>query len=285
MTRNDLLFSIPLGDWVDSIVRWMIRSWDAFFDVIGDILTKIYEAIYWVLATPPFWAIIIVFALLAFFAKGWKLAVGTVLGFLLVYGMFQWDNAMTTLALVIEASVIATLFGVPWGIAAARVKWVSRITRPIMDFLQSMPAFVYLIPFVMIFSAGIVPGIVSTVLFAIPPAVRFTELGIRQVDESVVEASYAFGATPGRVLRQVQLPLAMPTIMGGINQVIMLSLSMVVIAGMVGGGGLGNAVVASIQRVNISLGAEAGLSVVILAMFLDRVTSAFGNKTKRSAKN
>ncbi|WP_394263154.1 ABC transporter permease [Trueperella sp.] len=261
----------------------MIRSWEVFFDFIGKILIEIYQAIYWVLSTPPFWVLIIVFAALAFFAKGWKLALGTALGFLLIYAMFQWDNAMSTLALVIEASVIATIFGVPLGILAARVRWISYLTRPVMDFLQSMPAFVYLIPFVMIFSAGIVPGIVATVLFAIAPAVRFTELGIRQVDASVVEASYAFGATPGRVLRQVQLPLAMPTIMGGINQVIMLSLSMVVIAGMVGGGGLGNAVVSSIQRVNISLGAEAGLAVVILAMFLDRVTSAFGSKTKRTS--
>lgn len=283
MTRNDLLFSIPLGDWVDTIIRWMMAAWDGFFDVIGEILIRIYDGIYWALATPPFWVLIIVFAAIAFFAKGWKLALAAAIGFLLIYGMFQWDNAMMTLALVIESSFIATLFGVPLGILAARVRWVSQVTRPVMDFLQSMPAFVYLIPFVMIFSAGIVPGIVATVLFAIAPAVRFTELGIRQVDPSVVEASYAFGATPRRVLRQVQLPLALPTIMGGINQVIMLSLSMVVIAGMVGGGGLGNAVVASIQRVNISLGAEAGLAVVVLAIFLDRVTSAFGNKTQRAS--
>lgn len=283
MTRNDLLFSIPLGDWVDTIIRWMMAAWDGFFDVIGEILIRIYDGIYWALSTPPFWVLIIVFAAIAFFAKGWKLALAAAIGFLLIYGMFQWDNAMMTLALVIESSFIATLFGVPLGILAARVRWVSQVTRPVMDFLQSMPAFVYLIPFVMIFSAGIVPGIVATVLFAIAPAVRFTELGIRQVDPSVVEASYAFGATPRRVLRQVQLPLALPTIMGGINQVIMLSLSMVVIAGMVGGGGLGNAVVASIQRVNISLGAEAGLAVVVLAIFLDRVTSAFGNKTQRAS--
>lgn len=283
MTRNDLLFSIPLGDWVDTIIRWMMAAWDGFFDVIGEILIRIYDGIYWALSTPPFWVLIIVFAAIAFFAKGWKLALAAAIGFLLIYGMFQWDNAMMTLALVIESSFIATLFGVPLGILAARVRWVSQVTRPVMDFLQSMPAFVYLIPFVMIFSAGIVPGIVATVLFAIAPAVRFTELGIRQVDPSVVEASYAFGATPRRVLRQVQLPLALPTIMGGINQVIMLSLSMVVIAGMVGGGGLGNAVVASIQRVNISLGAEAGLAVVVLAIFLDRVTSALGSKTQRAS--
>lgn len=280
--RSDLLFSIPLGDWIETGVRWMIKSWDAFFDSLSVGLEKIYEWVYWALSTPSFWVLIAIFAVVAFFAHGWKLAVGTVAGFLLIYGMGQWDNAMSTLALVVEASTIAILIGVPLGILAARVRVVSRIVRPLMDFLQTMPAFVYLIPFVMIFSTGVVSGVVATVLFAIAPSVRFTELGIRQVDPSVVEASYAFGATPGRVLRQVQLPLAMPTIMAGVNQVIMLSLSMVVIAGMVGAGGLGNAIVTALSRVNIALGAEAGLSVVILAMYLDRVTAAFGNRSKRN---
>ena len=179
--------------------------------------------------------------------------------------------------------LVAIILGVPLGILAARHKAVSVFVRPILDFLQTMPAFVYLIPFAMIFSLGVVPGIVATIFFAIAPAVRFTELGIRQVDSSVVEAAYAFGAHPRRVLYQVQLPLALPTIMAGINQVIMLSLSMVVIAGMVGAGGLGADVVQAIQRVNISLGAEAGTATVVLAMYLDRVTGAFGAKRRRNA--
>ena len=189
--RSDLLFSIPLGDWIETGVRWMIKSWDAFFDSLSVGLEKIYEWVYWALSTPSFWVLIAIFAVVAFFAHGWKLAVGTVAGFLLIYGMGQWDNAMSTLALVVEASTIAILIGVPLGILAARVRVVSRIVRPLMDFLQTMPAFVYLIPFVMIFSTGVVSGVVATVLFAIAPSVRFTELGIRQVDPSVVEASYA----------------------------------------------------------------------------------------------
>ncbi|WIK64310.1 ABC transporter permease [Gleimia hominis] len=282
MGNNDLWFSLPVGDWADAAMRWMMDAWDGFFGVVAMILTSVCDALYFVFSTPPFWVIILIVAVIAFFASGWKLAVGSIIGMLFIYGMGQWDNAMSTLSMVVEASAIAVLFGVPLGILAARVKWVSRITRPIMDFLQTMPAFVYLIPFVMIFSIGIVPGIVATVLFSIAPAVRFTELGIRQVDKSVVEAAYAFGAKPSRVLRQVELPLALPTIMAGINQVIMLALSMVVIAGMVGGGGLGNDIVQALQRVNIGLGAEAGLAVVVLAMILDRLTASFGKKSERA---
>jgi len=284
MKRSDLLVDVPLGDWIDSIVRWMISAWDGFFGVIETILLGFHSVFSMILTTPPFWVILLVLIGLAFLAKGWKLALGSALGLILfVYGVGQWENAMHSLALVLVASLVAIILGVPQGILAARHKAVSVFVRPILDFLQTMPAFVYLIPFAMIFSLGVVPGIVATIFFAIAPAVRFTELGIRQVDASVVEAAYAFGAHPRRVLYQVQLPLALPTIMAGINQVIMLSLSMVVIAGMVGAGGLGADVVQAIQRVNISLGAEAGTATVVLAMYLDRVTGAFGAKRRRNA--
>lgn len=284
MKRSDLLVDVPLGDWIDSIVRWMISAWDGLFGVIETILLGFHSVFSMILTTPPFWVILLVLIGLAFLAKGWKLALGSALGLILfVYGVGQWENAMHSLALVLVASLVAIILGVPLGILAARHKAVSVFVRPILDFLQTMPAFVYLIPFAMIFSLGVVPGIVATIFFAIAPAVRFTELGIRQVDSSVVEAAYAFGAHPRRVLYQVQLPLALPTIMAGINQVIMLSLSMVVIAGMVGAGGLGADVVQAIQRVNISLGAEAGTATVVLAMYLDRVTGAFGAKRRRNA--
>lgn len=284
MTRSEQLIDVPLGEWVDAIVRWMISAWDGFFNVIETILLAFHSLFSTILTTPPFWVILLALVALAYVAKGWKLALGSALGLiLLVYGVNQWENAMHSLALVLVASLIAIVVGVPIGILAARSKAVSVTVRPILDFLQTMPAFVYLIPFAMIFSLGVVPGIVATIFFAIAPAVRFTELGIRQVDASVVEAAYAFGATPRRVLYQIQLPLALPTIMAGINQVIMLSLSMVVIAGMVGAGGLGADVVQAIQRVNISLGAEAGTATVVLAMYLDRVTGAFGNKRARKA--
>jgi glycine betaine/proline transport system permease protein len=270
---------LPLGDWVDSAISWVTSTFGAVFDAVKSVLEGAYAGLDTVLSGPPLWFIAVALALVALFAKGWKLAVGTLVGLVVIAGVNQWGNAMDTLALVILASAVALVLAIPLGIWAARNDHVSRTLRPVLDFMQTMPAFVYLIPTVVIFRVGVVPGIVATVIFAMAPGVRFTELGLRQVDREVVEAGHAFGSSEGRILRQIQLPLAMPTIMAGVNQVIMLSLSMVVISGMVGAAGLGGAVVQALQRVNVSLGFEAGLSVVILAMFLDRVTSALGTRT------
>lgn len=231
---------------------------------------------------PP-WTMIALLTFVAYATKGWKLALGSALGFAVIYGVDQWDNAMLSFALVLVASLIAIAIGIPVGILAAKSKPVAAIVRPILDFLQTMPAFVYLIPFVMLFRIGVVPGIVATILFSIAPAVRFTELGIKQVDKEVVEAAHAFGAHPARILAQIQLPLARQTIMGGVNQVIMLALSMVVISGMVGAAGLGRDVYTSVTQVNMVLGAESGLAVVILAMYLDRTTAAFGTSKHQQA--
>lgn len=256
----------------------MTTTFRPLFRFVKDVLVGIYDGLDTILSSPPFWVVALALAALALLAKGWKLALGSLVGFVVIAGVDQWDNAMDTLALVLLSAVLALVVAIPVGIWAARNDRVSAVVRPILDFMQTMPAFVYLIPTVVIFLTGPVPGIIATIIFAMAPGVRFTELGIRQVDKEVVEAGQAFGATPGRILRQIQLPLALPTIMAGVNQVIMLSLSMVVIAGMVGAGGLGNDVVAALQRVNVALGFEAGLAVVILAMFLDRVTSALGNR-------
>jgi glycine betaine/proline transport system permease protein len=276
---NDTLVPrIPLGEWVDTFVDWMTTTFRPLFRFVKDVLVGIYDGLDAVLSSPPFWVVALALAALALLAKGWKLALGSLVGFVVIAGVDQWDNAMDTLALVLLSAVLALVVAIPLGIWAARNDRVSTVVRPVLDFMQTMPAFVYLIPTVVIFLTGPVPGIIATIIFAMAPGVRFTELGIRQVDKEVVEAGQAFGSTPGRILRQIQLPLALPTIMAGVNQVIMLSLSMVVIAGMVGAGGLGNDVVAALQRVNVALGFEAGLAVVILAMFLDRVTSALGDR-------
>ncbi|PSL37222.1 glycine betaine/proline transport system permease protein [Labedella gwakjiensis] len=280
---NDI--RLPIGDWAEDVIDVITDVFQPLFDVIRTIFLGLYDGVDWVLSTPPFWVVIIVAAALAFVVKGWKLAVGSILGFLVIQLVGQWSNAMDSLALVLVAGLVAVVVSVPVGILAARSQTASTIVKPILDFMQTMPAFVYLIPALILFRVGVVPGIVATIIFAMAPGVRLTELGIRGVDKEVVEAGQAFGASPGRILRQIQLPLALPTIMAGINQVIMLALSMVVIAGMVGAGGLGGEIVASLNRIDVGLGFEAGLSVVILAIFLDRVTASFGTKgAKRSAK-
>lgn len=267
---------IPLGEWVESFIDFLTSSFGWFFDGLRAAFGGLYDLVDVVLSAPPFWAIIAVIALLGLVLRGWLFAAGSALGLLLIVLLGQWGNAMDTLALVLVASAIAIVVSVPLGILAARSNVASAVIKPILDFMQTMPAFVYLIPALILFRVGIVPGIVATIVFAMAPGVRMTELGIRGVDKEVVEAANAFGSSPGRVLRQIQLPLAMPTILAGINQVIMLSLSMVVIAGMVGAGGLGGEVVKSLGRIDVALGFEAGLSVVILAIILDRMTAALG---------
>jgi len=277
-------FRIPLGDWAEGVVDWLTDALQPVFDVLRTIFLGLYDAVDWLVQTPPFWVVVLIIAGLAFLAKGWKLALGSVVGLGLIVGVDQWDNAMDTLALVLVASLIAVVLSVPLGILAARSDTASALIRPVLDFLQTMPAFVYLIPALILFRVGVVPGIVATIVFALAPGVRLTELGIRGVDKEVVEAGQAFGSSPFRILRQIQLPLALPSIMAGVNQVIMLALSMVVIAGMVGAGGLGAEVVASLNRIDIGLGFEAGLSVVILAILLDRMTAALGAPRRRRAR-
>jgi ABC-type proline/glycine betaine transport system permease subunit len=198
--------------------------------------------------------------------------------------MGLWLEAMQTLAVVVVATVIAVAIGVPVGIWAARSRRASSIVRPVLDFMQTLPVFVYLIPAVFFFGIGVVPGVVATTVFAIPPAVRLTELGIRSVDKEVVEAAIAFGAKPRQMLREVQLPLAMPSIMAGVNQTLMLALSMVVIAGLVGAGGLGAVVVRGISTLDVGAGFEGGIAVVFLAIYLDRLTSALAKPRRRRTK-
>ena len=201
------------------------------------------------------------------------LTVFSVLAFLLIVSMGLWTESMSTLAVVVVSVVFSLAIGVPLGIWAALNGTVSAVVRPVLDLMQAMPVFVYLIPAVFFFGVGMVPGIAATIIFAIPPAVRLTELGIRKLDLELLEAATAFGAKKGLILKDVQLPLAFPSIMAGVNQVIMLALSMVVVAGLVGAGGLGGVVVEGVAQLDTARGFEGGLAVVILAIYLDRVTS------------
>lgn len=274
-------FRIPLRYWVDSAVDYMDDHWSAFFDTIATGLRFLYEGLDTVLLAPPPWLVILLIAALAWRLKGWGLALFTAVGLWLLDALDLWGQTMDTLSLVLAAALIAILIGLPVGIAAARSNLLSGLLRPLLDFMQTLPAFVYLIPAIIFFGLGAVPGIMATIIFAMPPAIRLTELGIRQVPREVVEAAISFGSTPNQMLYKVQLPMAMPTILAGINQTIMLSLSMVVIASMIGAGGLGDVVLRAITQLEIGLGFEGGIGVVILAIILDRLTEAFGRRGKR----
>lgn len=276
--RVDGVPRIPVGEWISDGFDWVYDHLGEFLDSVGDTGESAIDSIASVLNGPAPLVMAAIFALLAWLARDWKLGIGTFLGMAFVISMEQWENAMLTLALILLATVLALLIGVPLGILAATWDWFSRMIRPVMDLMQTMPAFVWLVPVVTAFGLNVTAGLVATVIFALPPGVRLTELGIRQVEAEVVEAGHAFGATRGQILREVQLPLATPTVMAGVNQVIMLALSMAVIAGIVGAPGLGKVVTESIARLNVGLGFEAGLSVVVLAVFLDRVTAAAGKR-------
>ncbi|MFF3290060.1 ABC transporter permease/substrate binding protein [Streptomyces sp. NPDC003023] len=269
---------LHLGDWVDSGVDWLQRHLSWLFDAISSLVTGMYDGIDAALSAPAPLLFAGILAVVAWWLRGLFAGVLAFAGFALIDSIELWEDAMSTLSLVLVATIVTLAVAVPLGIWASRSKTVSTIVRPVLDFMQTMPAMVYLIPGIIFFGVGVVPGIIATIIFALPPGVRMTELGIRQVDGELVEAAEAFGTTPRNTLFRVQLPLALPTIMAGVNQVIMLGLSMVVIAGMVGGGGLGGAVYRAIGNVDIGLGFEAGVSIVILAMYLDRMTGALGRQ-------
>ncbi|MFI0927376.1 ABC transporter permease/substrate binding protein [Streptomyces sp. NPDC021012] len=269
---------LPLGQWVDSSVDWLQARFSWLFDAVSTGVTGLYDGVDAVLSAPQPLLLAGILAVVAWWLRGLAAGVLAFAGLALVDSVQLWDEAMATLSLVLVATLVTLVIAVPLGIWAARSRTVSTVLRPVLDFMQTMPAMVYLIPGIIFFGVGVVPGIFATIVFALAPGVRMTELGIRQVDGELVEAAEAFGTTPRNTLLRVQLPLALPTIMAGVNQVIMLGLSMVVIAGMVGGGGLGGAVYRAIGNVDIGLGFEAGVSIVVLAMYLDRMTGALGRQ-------
>lgn len=263
---------IPIGSWAKSYVDWLTTNGEWFFDYLAFLLSRIIDALLFVLQAPhPL--VVVAFAV----GLGWWLhrslgtAIFTCLGLLLIINQGYWKETTETLALVLAATTVSMLIGIPLGILAARRPWVYSVMRPVLDLMQTIPTFVYLIPALILFGLGMVPGLIATVIFAIPAPIRLTRLGIISTPPSLVEAAQAFGATPTQVLRKVELPFAMPQIMAGLTQTIMLSLSMVVIAALVGASGLGVPVVRALNTVNIAKGFEAGLCIVILAIILDRM--------------
>ncbi|MGI8306893.1 ABC transporter permease [Saccharopolyspora hattusasensis] len=270
---------IPVGDWFAALVTWLNNNIGPVFDFIDVVLRSSVDGLTYALNWLPDLVMVLVFSALALWLRSWRFGLFSLIGFGLIASMLMFESAMQTLSLVLVASIIAVAIGIPVGILSARSRKVSGVVRPVLDLMQTMPAFVYLIPVIFFFNIGEVPGVVATVIFALPPGVRLTELGIRQVDTEVVEAGEAFGAPTRKILTGIQLPLAMPSIMAGINQVIMLALSMVVIAGMVGAEGLGTDIYEAVTRVRLGQGFEAGLSVVILAVYLDRITAVLSDRS------
>ncbi len=267
---------LPLGEWVDAALNLLIENDAGTLARLGATVEALTESVESLLLAAPRWLVAGVFIATGFWRVGWKFALFCVACFVVIIGTGFWPQTMVTLALITAATLISLLIGLPLGLWMSKSDRVAAIVRPILDFMQTMPAFVYLIPAAMLFGLGRVPGVLATVIFAMPPVVRLTNLGIRQVNKEQVEAGITFGCTPIQVLVKVQIPGALPSIMAGVNQTIMMALSMVIIASMVGAGGLGNDVLASIQRLDIGLGFESGLAVVLLAIMLDRITETFG---------
>lgn len=262
---------IPLGRWISGFMDWF-NSFAAVFlntvsDVLGDGIEGVIDGLLWL---HPF-ALIALLAGLAFAVhRDWRLPAAIAVAFLLILNLGYWEETLETLALVLIATFVCMAVGIPVGIVAAHKPWVYTVLRPILDLMQTIPTFVYLIPTLILFGLGVVPGLISTVIFAIPAPIRLTYLGISSVPKPLLEAGEAFGASRRQLLWKVELPHALPTIMAGLTQCIMLSLSMVVIAALVGADGLGKPVVRALNTVNIAQGFEAGLAIVILAILLDR---------------
>jgi glycine betaine/proline transport system permease protein len=275
-------FKIPIGPWAKVFVDWLTTNLKLFFDFIALVLDGGITAMLFVLqgtflkgtaveSVYPLFMILVFTGIAWLMRKSVGIAAFTFFGLLLILNQGYWKETMETLALVLAATTVSMVIGIPIGIAAARRPWLYAVIRPILDLMQTIPTFVYLIPALILFGLGMVPGLIATVIFAIPAPIRLTRLGIISTPPSLVEAAQAFGATPGQVLTKVELPFAQPQIMAGLTQTIMLSLSMVVIAALVGANGLGVPVVRALNSVNVAKGFDSGLCIVILAIILDRV--------------
>ncbi|ANU22155.1 ABC transporter permease [Planococcus donghaensis] len=266
-------FTLPIEEWTNRFVDdWLLPVTGDFFDSISDSLRTFVDGVTNLLLVTPPEVLVLILVLIAWKFSGKGLALFALLGSLYLGSVELWEAAMQTVAIVIVSTLISVIIGIPVGILAATNKTMASIVRPVLDFMQTLPSFVYLIPAILLFGLGNVPAVIATFVFATPPAVRMTTLGILQVPADVVEASKAFGSTKWQLLYKVQLPLAMPSIMAGINQTMMLALSMAVIASMIGAPGLGSVVLEGISTVNVGLGLTGGLGIVVLAIVMDRIT-------------
>lgn len=276
LAQAEFIPRMPLDDWIEGAVAFVTDTFGGVFSVIEFAVNMLVESLNLVMTTPPALVMIAIFVLLAYFLSGWRTALFTLAGLFFMISIDLWNEAMVTIALVLASTIVALAIGIPIGILAAQYRSVETIVRPVLDFMQTMPAFVYLIPAILVFGLGGVPALIATVVFAMPPAVRLTLLGIQQVPEETVEAAQAFGSTPWQTLVKVELPQAFKTIMAGVNQVIMLAFSMVVIAALIGAQGLGTEVVTGLTQLDVGTGFVGGIGIVVMAIILDRLTRGVG---------
>ncbi|MCB5160444.1 choline ABC transporter permease subunit [Marinomonas algarum] len=270
---------IPLGDWTEAFIDWLTFNAAGFFDAISLslewVILTVVELFQWL---PPYVPMIMTAAIAWALHRSLSLVIFVVVALLLILNLGYWQEMIETFVLVLTATTLSVVMGVPIGILAAHKPKLYTFMRPVLDMMQTIPTFVYLIPTLVLFGLGVVPGLISTIIFAIAAPIRLTYLGISKVPDNLIEAGKAFGATPSKLLFKVELPAAMPSIMAGITQCIMLSLSMVVIAALVGADGLGKPVIRALNTVNISQGFEAGLAIVLVAIILDRIFKKPGAK-------
>ena len=263
---------IPIGAWAEAGFDWLNTNFSILFDTLSDAMEALIDAILWLLETPHPLFVIAVFAGLTYaLQRTWKTPAFVVAGFLFILNQGYWDETLESLTLVLSACVVCMALGVPIGIAAAHRPRLNRALVPVLDLMQTLPTFVYLIPAIVFFGIGMVPGLIATVIFVLPAPIRLTTLGVKSTPTALIEAAQAFGATPRQLLWKVELPSALPQIMAGLNQTIMLSLSMVVIAALVGASGLGVPVIRALNTVNTGLGFESGFVIVVVAIILDRM--------------
>ncbi|REB08594.1 proline/glycine betaine ABC transporter permease [Sporosarcina sp. BI001-red] len=280
---NELLPRLPFADWIDTGVDWMVDVFGPLFDGISTALESTVETFVDIMDFPPSILLAVIFAVLAWWFSTKRIALFTLVGFLFIDYLGYWYPMLQMLALVLTSVAIAIIIGVPIGIWMSQQLMARRIISPILDLMQTMPAFVYLIPAIFFFNIGVVPGLVASIIFAMPPTIRLTMLGIEQVPKDLIEATEAFGSTTWQRLLKVQIPLAKPNIMAGVNQSIMLSLSMVVIASMVGAPGLGTKVYQAVTQLKTGVGVETGVAIVLVAIILDRITQHAG-RSKQGGK-
>lgn len=276
---------IPIGDVVENFIDFLAMNFDAFFDFIFVISSSMIKGLEAGLLAIPWWIFIIIIFLLGWYFT--NLYGGLLFGFFIfLIGTFDlWTETMTTISIVLISVILSLLIGIPLGVATAFSKSLSTIMRPVLDAMQTMPSFVYLIPVIFFFPLGNVPAVIATIIYALPPVIRLTELGIRNVDKEVVESAQSFGSSTSQMLMKVQLPQALPTIMAGVNQTTMMALSMAVVGSMVGAQGLGERVLYAINRIDISLGFEAGISIVFLAIIIDRITGGIANRLQKHRRD